>query len=337
MRSQLPSHKRPLLAEKRPPLIAPGDLQFILAVGFIYGLRLLPPSARPRFLMQFSKTLGTLWHKSNMQDVRRVRAHLQKLFPDRWTAEEIETIVRRQLSLTAWNFMTLNLIPTLTSEQSANLLPVDGMAHLDEVMAKGKPALLLGAHVGPYAYPIASVLLANQFPVHEIGHVQPRKGSSWLYRKLYWPRVAATVKHLDVVNTLEGPQVALLNILQNNEILYLLPDQFYIVTEEENTSRHLLPIQFLNHSVNLETGGLRLAKMMNAEIFTVLPVSSTDSYRVAIEPLTLPTTGGRPADLAQDLQVFMHRVERCIVEQPYLWRDLRRNDLLLRLGLQGAT
>ena len=74
MQSRLPSHKRPLLTNTRPPLIAPGDLQFILAVGFIWLLRLLPSSWRPRFLMQLSRTLGTIWHKSNMQDVQTCSA-----------------------------------------------------------------------------------------------------------------------------------------------------------------------------------------------------------------------------------------------------------------------
>ncbi len=335
--SSLPSHKRPLLSDEKPPLVAPGDLQFVLAVGFILGLRVLPASMRPRFLLHLSQRLGAAWYRSNMQDVRRVRNHLKILFPGRWEDREIETIVRQQLSLTAWNFMTLNLIPTLSREQSAQLLPVEGMAHLDALRNEGRATLLLGAHVGPYAYPVAAVLLAHDYPVREVGHARPRQGSSWLYRQLYWPRVANTVAHLQVLNTLEGQQTELLEIFREGQILYLLPDQFYILDKETPPSRHVMPVEFLGRKVNLETGGLRLAKRMGAGVLVVLPTKSQDTYCVSIEPIELPTTGLSPADLAEDLRVFMGRVEQCILERPYLWRDLRRADLMSRLGMENPA
>ncbi len=332
MQSQLPSHKRPLLTETRPPLIAAGDLQFILAVGFIYGLRLLHSSIRPRFLMQFSNSLGALWHKSNMQDVRRVRTHLQQLFPDRWSAKEIETIVRQQLSLTAWNFMTLNLIPTLSKEQSAQLLPVTGMESLTALRAGGRSALLLGAHIGPYAYPVAAVLMANGFHVHEVGHARPRQGSSWLYRKLYWPRIQATCQFMQVIDPLQGGQMELLDVLRDGKILFLLPDQLYVLAKNEHHSRHLVQIAYLGHTVNLETGGLRLCKRLKTAVFTALPTFTDGHYHIHIEPFKLPTIGLHPDNLATDLQLFMDQVAQRIETQPFLWRDLRRADLLARLG-----
>ena len=332
IQTPVPRHKRPLLTDGRPPLVAPGDLQFVLAVGFILGLRALPTDMRPRFLLQLSRVLGAVWYRSNMQDVRRVRQHLQLLFPDRWEDREIESIVRQQLALTVWNFMTLNLIPTLSREQSAQLLPVEGMAHLDALQVAGRAALLLGAHVGPYAYPVAAVLLAHNYPIREVGHARPRQGSSWLYRKLYWPRVASTVEHLQVVNTLEGEQTKLLDIFRRKEILYLLPDQFYILDQEDMPLRHVVPVEFLGRRVNMETGGLRLAKRLGAGILTALPTKTEDTYHVAIEPMDLPTAGLSPAELALDLRAFMQRVEQCIRQQPFLWRDLRRADLLQRLG-----
>ncbi|MCA9923207.1 MAG: hypothetical protein KC421_12585, partial [Anaerolineales bacterium] len=327
MQSRLPAHKRPLLTETRPPLIAPGDLQFVLAVAFILGLRVLPASVRPRFLMQLSRFLGTLWHKSNMQDVRRVRQHVQQLFPNRWSATDIEAIVRQQLSLTVWNFMTLNLIPTLNREQSAQLLPVTGMEHLAALRAEKRPSLLLGAHIGPYAYPVAAVLMANEFQVHEVGHARPRQGSSWLYRKLYWPRIQATCRFMQVIDPLQGGQAELLDVIRSGKILFLLPDQLYVPAADAPRSRHLVQIAYLGHTVNLETGGLRLCKRLNTAVFTALPTFVHNRYHISIEPFTLPTTGLHPDDLAVDLQAFMDQVAQRIEAQPFLWRDLRRADL----------
>ncbi|MCP4427792.1 MAG: hypothetical protein GY803_25195 [Chloroflexi bacterium] len=334
MQPQLPAHKRPLLVEDKPPLIAPGDVQFVLAAGFIFGLRLLPPSMRPRFLMQLSRGLGAVWHKSAMRDVRRVRNHLKLLFPDRQL--ETERIVRQQLALTIWNFITLNLIPTLSHEQSAQLLPVEGMEPLAALRDQGKSALLLGAHVGPYAYPIAAVMQANGFQVHEIGHARPRQGSSWLYRKLYWPRIQDTCRYMQVIDPLKGGQMELLDVLRQGKILFLLPDQLYVTAPDAPRSRHLVHIDYLGHTVNLETGGLRLCKRLGTAVFTALPTFANNQYNVKIEPFILPTDGLNPDDLAADLQHFMNQVAHCIQTQPFLWRDLRRSDLLARLGTANS-
>lgn len=330
--SQIPVHKRPLHHEEKPPLIAPGDLQFVLAVSFIIGLHILPSSMRPRFLLNLSRGLGAVWHKSNMRDGRRVRYHLQTVFPGRWTDAEIEHLIRQQLSLTVWNFMTLNLIPTLSQEQSAQLLPVDGMHHLDEARSQDKAVLLLGAHVGPYAYPIAAVLQSQGYDVYEVGHARPRQGSSQLYRKLYWPRIQKTCQHMQIIDPLQGVQIDLLNVIRDKKIMYLLPDQMFILPPDMERSNHLVPIDYLGHRVNLETGGLRLCKRLGTAVFTILPEFVDGRYRAKIAPFTLPTSGLKPSDLAVDLQHFMNQVAHIIEEQPFLWRDLRRSDLLERLS-----
>ncbi len=335
--TQLPVHKRSLLSDDKPPLFAPGDLQFVFATFIIFGLRLLPASKRSRFLIQMSQGLGAIWHKSNMQDVRRVRNHLNLLFPESHLNGEIEAIVRQQLGLTIWNFMTLNLIPTLTHEQSVQLLPVEGLEKLKSLRQQGKPVLLLGAHVGPYAYPIASVLQANSFEVYEVGHVRPRQGSSRLYRRLYWPRIKATCQFMQVIDPLKGGQAELFDVIRQGKILFLLPDQLYILSPETPRSAHLVPINYLGHTVNLETGGLRLCKRFDATVFTALPQFVDDQYRITIEPFTLPTSGLSPGELTEDLQQFMNKVQSHIEEQPFLWRDLRRADLLPRLGITERT
>ncbi|MCB9422103.1 MAG: hypothetical protein H6667_20040 [Ardenticatenaceae bacterium] len=329
--SQVPVHKRPLHVQERPPLVAPGDLQFVLAVSFIVGLHALPASVRPRFLMQLSRMLGVAWYRSSMRDVHRVRHHLQTIFPNRWPNATVEQIIRQQLSLTVWNFMTLNLIPTLSQEQSAHLLPVAGTHHLEEARTQDKAVLLLGAHIGPYAYPIAAVLQSQGYKIHEVGHARPRQGSSWLYRKLYWPRIQKTCQHMKVIDPLKGTQNNLLDVIYNKEVLFLLPDQLFILPPDVTRPPQLVPIDYLGYSVNLETGGLRFCKRLETAVFTALPEFVDGRYHITIEPFSLPTTGLKPEDLATDLQQFMDKVAHIIETQPFLWRDLRRSDLLERL------
>lgn len=331
--SQVPLHKRGLVEERPAKLVEPGDIQFILAAMVTAAMQMIPSARRPHMVMQLSERLGALWYSLNMRDVRRVRSHMRLLLGDLWVDAEIESHVRRQLSLTVWNYLILNLIPSISPKQAENLLPIDGLEHLDQAIDMHQPLLLLGAHVGPYAYPIAAMLLARHYAVREVGHAQPRQGSSIIYRKLYWPRVSKTIEHLAVVNTLEGMSKAVLDILRADQILYLLPDQFYIVDQGYPPSPHLVQVTFLRRLVNLETGGLRLAKRLGARVFTALPTYEQGMYHIHIQPLELPTDGLRPADLATDLRAFMEQVEQCIYRQPFLWRDLRRSDLLQRLGV----
>jgi lauroyl/myristoyl acyltransferase len=331
--SQVPLHKRDLVTPRKSPLVAAGDLQFVMASAVAAAMHLVPPAQRPQFVGRFSDRLGRLWYAANLSDVRRIRLHLRQLFGDELTDDAIEETIRRQLGLTVWNYLILNLIPTLSHAQAETLLPVDGTEHLAAARQRGQPVLLLGAHVGPYAYPVAAVLLAKGYHVREIGHAQPRVGSSRLYQKLYWPRVSKTCEHLAVVNSLDGMSTAVLDILRSGQILYLLPDQFYLADYGSKAGAQLVSVPFLNHTVQLETGGLRLAKRLGAQILTALPRFEDGLYRVVIEPLPLSTTGFAPADLAQDLQRFMDLVAHCIVAQPFLWRDLRRSDLLARLGI----
>jgi len=330
----LPQHKRKLVQEERLPLVAPEDLLFILGSLWMIGLKLLPASARPGATGRLCKLLATVWHKANLRDARRVRGHLEFLFPGRWSKTEIESHVRAQLTLTVWNALVLALLPSLSAEQVAQMVSVEGLQHLDALQAQRKPALLLGCHAGPYAYPVAAILQSRGYPVHEIGHGRrPRQGSSRLYRKIYWPRVTAVCKHLSVVDPLDGPQRQLLDLLQKKEILYFLPDQYFILQPGESRSQHLVQVDLFGHTANLESGGLRLGKRMGAEALMVLPFQEDNRYRVLIEPLLLPTIGTSPADLAQDLRIFLERLEERIYAQPFLWRDLRRSDLLERLGV----
>ena len=165
-----------------------------------------------------------------------------------------------------------------------------------------------------------------------MGHARPRQGSSWLYRKLYWPRIQATCQFMQVIDPLQGGQTELLDVLRSGKVLFLLPDQLYVVDTDEQQSRHLVEIDYLGHTVHLETGGLTVVQAVEKRPFSPpCPHSKMITTKSASNHVTLPTSGLRPADLAIDLQFFMDQVAHCIEEQPFLWRDLRRADLLQRL------
>ena len=332
----VPLHKQILLEDVSSPLAVPADLQFVFGAFAATAMKLTPGSQRTKVVKRISDALGLIWYKMNLSDVRRVRHHLQLIFGNRHSPPEIESFVPRQLGLTVWNYLTLNMIPSLSRKQWLDLLPVKGIDHFAS-SPKGRPTLLLCAHAGPYAYPITAVLMAHGYQVRVVGHARPRIGSSQLYRKLYWPRISKTIEVMQVISTLEGPNKELLNILRAGDNLCLLLDHMYIIDNSAPSSGHIVQVPFFGGMVNLETGGLRLAKRFNAQILLALPEHTKNHHQVMIEPFNLPTTGLSTIDLSDDLRAYMERVEECIDKQPFMWRDLRRTDLLERLGWNNGA
>jgi len=322
----------------KPPLITLGDLEYVLASVLMFGLRLVPVSRRAGVIGWMSELMGALWHRSNMHNVCLARANLCTLFDGRWSDAEVESHVRRLLTLTAWNSMMIDLLPSLKDEHAAHLLPLEGTHHLDAALERGNGVLLLGAHLGAFAYVIAAALYARHYPVCEVGFGgRPKPGSSLFYQRLYWPRVMGMRQHFNVIDPQDGPQRALLDTLREGKILYLLPDEYFIVEPGQSRSQYLVPVEFLGRTVHVETGGIRLAKRLGAEVFTALPVQEGDVHRVPIEPFAFPSDGTTPQDLAHDMRAFLALLEERVRAQPFLWRDLRRPDLFERLREPTGT
>jgi hypothetical protein len=199
--------------------------------------------------------------------------------------------------------------------------------------------LLLGFHYGAYGYLIAAALAAQGYPTWLIGYGDAEsspRGTSKLYRKLYWPRVQRLRQRVRTTTVEPGTEVQpqLVQIFeQSTDIAYLLADQYFIVQPGQDRPAHLVPLSLLDHTVYLDTSALQLAKKVGVRPFTAVPIRDGDRQRVVIEPFEWDGGGTAKADIVHDLQVYLACLERHLVEYPALWRDLRRKDLLNRLGV----
>lgn len=325
--------------EPRPPLIVPGDLEYMAVLAVATGLSILPPAMRTRVIHQLSQMLGTIWYKTNRDTVRRVRHHLQHLFDYEEADTTLESLVRSQLILASWNAIIINLLPSLRDEHLAHLLQVEGLHYLEEIRRQNEAILLLGFHYGAYGFAVAATLAAQGYPTRLVGYgdsYSPRPGTSYLYRKLYWPRVQNLNRWVRTI--IVGPgkklQPELCKILeQKTATVYLLADQYFVVPPGQEHPSHLVPLRLLNHTVYLDVSGVQLAKQMEAQALTAIPVKDGHHQRVLIEPMGWASDGTAPTDIAQDLQIYMTRLEQRLLEYPALWRDLRRSDLLPRMGV----
>jgi lauroyl/myristoyl acyltransferase len=327
----------------RPPWIASGDAERVAALVLATGLNALPAAVRAKVINHLSRIVGMTWHKSNRGAVRHTRHHLKVLFDYEATDTTLEALVRSHLILSNWNALIANLLPSLRDEHLATLCQIEGLPYVDEIRRQGEAVLLLGFHYGVYGYAIAATLSARGYPTRLVAygsaHSEP-SGTSRLYRKLYWPRLQRVNRWVKTIaiDPSKETQPELRKILEQKEdIVYLLADQYFVVPPGQDHSPHLVPLRLLNHTVYLDVTGVQLAKQMGAQPLTAIPMrtKTEDGYRprVLIEPMEWVSDGTATADIAQDLQLYLTRLERHLLEYPALWRELRRTELLPRMGV----
>lgn len=326
--------------ESRPsPVIAPGDLEHMAALILAAGLNILPSATRAKVIYRLSRAAGTIWHKMNRTAVRRVRHHLEFLFDCKETDTQLEYLVRNQLTLSSWNALIANLLPSLREQHLASLCRIEDLHYVDDVRQRNEVVLLLGFHYGVYGYVIAASLVAQGYPAHLVGYGGNRfgpSGTSYFYRKLYQNRVKRLRQRIQVINIRPGEELQpeLNRILeQKHSIVYLLADQYFVVPPGQASSSYLVPLRFIGRTVYLDITGVQLAKRMGAQPFTAIPVQEGQRQRVSIQPMEWAGSGTSAVDIAKDLQVYLARLEQHLLENPALWRDLRRPDLLARMGV----
>lgn len=310
-----------------------------LALGSV--MKAVPPSARCSMLHRLSRVAGGMWHMTNSESVRRVREHLQLLFDEQAT-NRLEPLVRDQLALASLNALLISLLPSLEGRHLSRLLPVRGLRYLDELQLRDKPILLLGAHYGIYGYAVAALLSARGYQASLVGyggiHTSPPQ-TSRIYNRLYWPRVQGLRKriHMATVNPSGELCAAMSPMLEPRAgVFYLLADQYFITRPDEHRLTHLAPVELLKKTVYLDTRVVQLAKEKGAKPLTAIPVLEEGLQVVLIEPMQWAGAGTKREDIAEDLQRYIARLEQRLLENPALWRDLRRPDLLIRFGNSGA-
>ncbi|MBN1872946.1 MAG: hypothetical protein JXA33_01845 [Anaerolineae bacterium] len=321
----------------RRPWIVSGDIQRLMALALAVGLDTLPAAMCPRILWQLSHIVSKIWYVADPGTVNRIRHHLVTLFDDNKTEAMLNSWVLEQLAFSIWNTLILNLLPSLDDKNLSHLLKIDNLSYLNVLREQMSPVLLLGAHYGVYGYAVTAFLSARGYPTWLVGYSTLRNypvQASRLYNWLYWPRVQRLEKRVKQVTVAPGEksQPELIKILkEKTDIFYLLPDQYFIVNENQPLPAHLVSLRFLNRKVYLDISGIQPAKQMGARVFTAIPIANEQEQHITIEPMTWANPGTRAEDIGEDLQVYLSRLEQRLLENPALWRDLRRLDLVDRI------
>jgi len=295
-------------------------------------MQLLPASQRVRVINEVSAFLGWLLHALNVHSTRTIRENLTAVLGSGRLPDVVEADLRRLLSLTVWNALMINSLPVLSREQVADLVPIDGISCLDDYLHDGRPVLIWSYHFGVHPLIVAAILHARGYPIYAITHVRQAPIAASVFQRRYLQRLERIGDQFPLIDPREGPKRSMLDVLRNKEYLYITPDYMIAADEAKSQSVFKVSVDFLGRRTFLQTGGLRLVKRFRARVITVLSTQDDgDERRLIVEPFEYPTSGFTPAELQQDLQMCMRRLEVQVLAHPYLWLDLKRDDLLKRL------
>lgn len=313
-------------------LISPGDFTYTLASLFLRGMQLLPVSKQVRVINSASRLLANVLCGANVHSTKVIRHNISSVLDLDRSPEVIEADVRQLLTVTIWNSLILNSLPVLRRFQLTDLVRIEGTSYLDDYLANGHPVLIWSYHLGVHPLIVAASLHALGYPIHAITHARQMPARASFFHRLYLRRLRRTDYQFPVIDPREGVQREILDVLRNKECLYVTPDYMIPQDERQPQSAFEVPVDFLFRKAYLQTGALRLAKRLKACIVTILsaPVEG-DQRRLIIEPFEWPTPGLTPAELQQDLQICMRRLEVRVLAHPFLWLDLKRDDLAKRL------
>jgi lauroyl/myristoyl acyltransferase len=257
---------------------------------------------------------------------------MQELLGSDRATDSIEADVRRLMALVIWNSLAFKILPTLSLEQLRNLAAVEGTSLLDDRLASGRPVLVWGYHLGIETATIVVLLSKMGYPLHAVGHLRhaPAKGS--ILRLSYYAQLQSLADHFSLIDPGEGVQRKILDVLRAKECLFVTPDYMIPPDEMPPVASSVVPVEMLGRQVHLHTGSLRLAKRLDAQVVNVYSTQADGSRRrLVIEPFELPSSGLKPTDLQQDLQMCIGWLEEQVLAHPYWWLDFKRSDLLLRL------
>ena len=272
-------------------------LQSVAFSGLFGALRLIGVDAASSFGGGLLRALGprTGTHKT-------VLRNLQIAFPEKpesWRQQ----LARDQWEMTGRTFAELAVMDRLTPESGR--IEIVGLERLHAVRDSGKPVVLISGHIANFEVMAAVLMHAgvpcqvtyraanNPYVDKQIREARARYGI-----RLFAPKGDGTRE--------------LVAGLKRGDSIALLVDQKYNEGPE---------VQFFGQPVNASPGAARLAKKFDTVMLPLSVVRLKGArFRVtAHEPIAIPDTGDKAADVLAGIQAANRFVEDRVRENPVDW------------------
>jgi predicted LPLAT superfamily acyltransferase len=192
-----------------------------------------------------------------------------------------------------------------------------GGALLDEALAQGQGAVMLGAHLGSFE---ALQAVGEQHANMRVAMVMYPANAQNIQRVLNAVAPAHTLKIITIGHP--GTTLAIRDWLDGGGLVGMLGDR---VLQEGKEQGDVMRLPFIGHDAPFGLGPLRLAMMLRRRVFFMTALfRGGNRYEVRFEPLVdfsvrPADAAAREAQLHTALQAYVHRLETLCVEAPYNW------------------
>lgn len=272
-------------------------MQSVAFSGLFFVLRALGVDNASAFGGALLRSLGPLTGTQ-----KTVLRNLKIAFPD-MSEEERLKLARDQWEQTGRTFAELAVMDRLTPQSGR--VEVVGMERLEALRDSGKPAVLISGHIANFEVMAAVIMHAgvpcqityraanNPYVDAKIRAARARYGI-----RLFAPKGDGTRE--------------LVAGMKRGDSIALLVDQKYNEGPE---------VQFFDEPVNASPGAARLAMKFDTVMqpLSVVRLKGARFRVTAHEPITVPKTGDKAADIVAGVQAANRFVEDRVRERPVDW------------------
>jgi len=237
------------------------------------------------------------------------KENLKMAFKDEKSRHQINEIARNVFANLGMSAAEVLSMPKIKRQLDKKMYGV-GFEKIDKALSKGKGAIILSAHFGNWEL-MPMYFVAKGYPLSVIA------------RRIYYEKYDEWVKLLrdstgvNVIFRDESPR-KVLEVLKNNEILGILPDQ-------DIDSIEGVFVRFFNKPAYTAIAPVSLAMRMGSPIFPCFIMREGARHKIVVEdPVSLRFSENKQEDIVKNTQLWSNVVESYIRKYPEQWVWMHR-------------
>lgn len=273
--------------------------------GFQMLFQLLPLSVG-RF---FGCCLGRLCFLVVKQERLRALDHLESVFPD-WSPRKRTKIARRVFIHLGMNFFEWLKLPGLSLQGVSQLAEVEGLEHVQQVLAEGRGVIFVSGHIGNWEImPLYFRTLGFE------GSILARR----LRYSEYESFLIRMREQKGIRTILRGGSLReMAKVLRSNQIMGIMPDQ-------DIDSVEGIFVDFFGKPAYTPVGPALLSLMTRAPIVPVFNVRNGKRFKIICgAPLPFPKTDDRDQAVRELTEAWSASIEQAVRKYPDHWVWMHR-------------
>jgi len=237
------------------------------------------------------------------------KENLKMAFKDEKSRHQINEIARNVFANLGMSIAEVLSMPKMKRQLDKKIYCV-GFEKIDKALSKGKGVIILCAHFGNWEL-LSAYFTAKGYHLNVIArHVYYEKYDEWV-------RLLRDSTGVNVIFRDESPR-KVLDVLKNNELLGIMPDQ-------DIDSIEGVFVRFFNKPAYTPIAPVSLAMRMGSPMLPCFIMRKGTRHKIAVEdPVCLRISGNKQEDIVKNTQLWSNVVESYIRKYPEQWVWMHR-------------